>query len=68
MTWVSIEKRMPEPMYPEKYLPLLLCLNERTFVCGGVHEGKFWLDGCELDNVTHWQYVPLTPERGGLVE
>ncbi|EMB3264473.1 MULTISPECIES: hypothetical protein [Klebsiella/Raoultella group] len=68
MTWVPVAKRMPEPLFPEKYLTLLLCLNNRTFVCGGFDEGKFWLDGQEIDNVTHWQYVPLTPDRGGLVE
>lgn len=68
MTWVSVEKRMPDPIFPEKYLTLLLCLNGRTFVCGGYEEGKFWLEGTELDNVTHWQYVPLPPDRGGLVE
>lgn len=68
LTWVSVEKRMPEPLYPEKFLPLLLCLNARTYVPGGVQDGKFWLDGRELDNVTHWQYIPLTPERGGEVE
>lgn len=68
MTWVPVEKRMPDPIIPEKYLTLLLCLNGRTFVCGGYEEDKFWLDGNELGNVTHWQYVPLPPERGGLVE
>lgn len=68
MTWVPVDKRMPEPAYPDKYLTLLLCLNSRTFVCGGIQDGKFWLDGKELDNVTHWQYIPITPERGGIVE
>lgn len=69
MPWISVEKRMPEPMYKEKYLELLLCLNGRSFTSGGIQDGIFW-DGVgnELKNVTHWQYVPLTPERGGLVE
>lgn len=59
--WIPIKERAPGDSY--HYLPLNLLLNCRTPVQGGWQDGVFWLDGVEINNVTHWMPLPAAPQE-----
>lgn len=60
--WIPVSERMPEQRWSNRYLPLNLLLNGRTVVQGGFDDGRFWLDGVRIDNVTAWQPLPDAPK------
>ncbi|HEY4436059.1 MAG TPA: DUF551 domain-containing protein [Lelliottia sp.] len=59
--WIPVEDRLPVDSY--HYFPLNLLLNGRTPVQGGWQDGVFWLDGVEINNVTHWMSLPAAPQQ-----
>lgn len=60
--WIPVSERMPEWKSDYRYIPLNLLLNGRTVVQGGFDDGRFWLDGVRISNVTAWQPLPDAPK------
>lgn len=60
--WIKCSERIPVQTQSNRYIALNLVLNGRTVVQGGFDDGRFWCDGVEINNVTHWMPLPEPPE------
>lgn len=60
--WIKCSERKPVQYQSNRYVPLTLLLNERTVAQGGFDDGRFWIDGVVVNNVTRWQPLPSPPE------
>jgi hypothetical protein len=60
--WVSVKDK---PKGITRYIQLTLLLNNRTVTQGGFDDGRFWIDGCEVFNVTAYQFLPQPPQQSG---
>ena len=60
--WVSVEDRLPIQKQSNRGVKVLVTLNHRTVTDAIFDDGKFYIGGIILLNVTDWQPLPQPPQ------
>ena len=67
--WIPVGERLPtederRENDTRELKPLLVCMKGTKYPFRAFCDGKFWGDGWDKIDVTHWMELPAAPEEG----
>lgn len=62
--WISTADELPVQTRSNRGVPVIAAIYARTVISAVYDEGAFLMEGCQMEDVTHWMPMPVAPNGG----